>query len=300
MHSTNNCMRRYLENSIEDGSGFTYQHFAIAPLCEFAKLGNHLQHLYLVRNTITDKLQLWYCDIDVQYVNSYCHLNDQKGNILVDDVVEHAFTECITKQIIPFEFDDIEILLDYSIQLEDPCTYMAFLVSENAKTGLFLRHGVNIILNKYKWYDSLEKIGAEHLLAKEENKAFILNKMGDIVCSLGQYQFIRLIGEDTYLAEMDNCKLIKKFDGKVVAPIVKGQFVRLTNDSHYITHDHNGYAIFDFYGNVITGGYNTIKNSNDKYIVAEKNAEFYLLDLSGLVILKSKDFMIVTRAFWAK
>ena len=124
--------------------------------------------------------------------------------------------------------------------------------------------------------------------------------MGDIVCSLGQYQFIRLIGEDTYLAEMDNCKLIKKFDGKVVAPIVKGQFVRLTNDSHYITHDHNGYAIFDFYGNVITGGYNTIKNSNDKYIVAEKNEEFYLLDLSGLVILKSKDFMIVTRAFWAK
>ena len=182
--------------------------------------------------------------------------------------------------------------------MDYPYSYMAFLVKENAKTGLFLCNQVNIILNK--WYDSLEKIGEEHLLAKEENESLILNKMGDIVGTLGQYQFIRLIGEDTYLAEMDNCQLIKKFDGKVVAPIVKGQFVRLTDDSHYLTQDCNGYSILDFYGNVTTGGYNIIKNSNDKYIVAEKSGEFYLLDLSGLVILKSNDFMTVTRAFWAR
>lgn len=177
-----------------------------------------------------------------------------------------------------------------------PYSYMAFLISENAETGMYIcNHGE---IELIKWYNSIEPIGMDFLLAKNKNKSFILDKMGNMVSFLGQYRFKRLINEDTYLAEIcDDC-LIKKFDGKVVAPIVLGNFERLTDENHYLSKDNNGYSIYDFYGNVISGGYDAIKNFSKKYIVAAKGEESYLLDLSGMIKLKSKDFMTVVRAFW--
>lgn len=42
MIATNNCypMRRYLEEYLENHPNSRYRHYEIAPLCEFAKLGN--------------------------------------------------------------------------------------------------------------------------------------------------------------------------------------------------------------------------------------------------------------------
>ena len=100
------------------------------------------------------------------------------------------------------------------------------------------------------------------------------------------------------MAENDERQLIIKFNGTVVAPIVLGRFERLTDENHYLTHVNNGYAIYDFYGNMIGDEYESIKNSNENYIVAIKDDESYLLDLSGKVKLKSNDFMTVCRSFW--
>lgn len=72
---------------------------------------------------------------------------------------------------------------------------MAFLISENAETGMYIcNHGE---IELIKWYNSIEPIGMDFLLAKNKNQSFILDKMGNMVSFLGQYRFKRLINEDT-------------------------------------------------------------------------------------------------------
>ena len=296
MIATNNCypMRRYLEEYLENHPNSRYRHYEIAPLCEFAKLGHQLKNLYIIRNLVSNKMQLWR-DIDSQYLFKFTRQNATLYQS-IEEIIEDDFQSCIAKQIVPFEFDDINILLEDRSQLDYPYSYMAFLIRENAKTGMFISNGVNIDLKH--WYESIDLIGFDNLLAKDKDQSFILDKMGNVVCTLGQYRFIRLIDGGTYLAENDERQLIIKFNGTVVAPIVLGRFERLTDENHYLTHINNGYAIYDFYGNMIGDEYESIKNSNENYIVAIKDDESYLLDLSGKVKLKSNDFMTVCRSFW--
>ncbi|MBD5184660.1 MAG: hypothetical protein HDS97_07200 [Bacteroidales bacterium] len=270
-----------------------YKHFNFAPLSEFAKLGDKLKSMYIVQNTITDKLQLWRSDFKgMHFLNSSFSNYEQ---FLSPKTIEQSFKTYSTKQVVPFEFDDINILLDYNTVLHYP--YMAFLITENAKIGMFLYCEENLYL--VDWYDSIKEIGCEYLLAQNNNEYFILDKMGGKVVYIErQVHFKRLISKDAYLAEANNKQFIKKFDGSIMVPIIIGDFIRFTNDSHYLSQDKNGYSILDFYGNVMTGGYDKIKNSSDKYIIAEKNKEFFILNPSGQIVLSSYDYMTITRTFW--
>lgn len=66
MFNTNDCIpiRRYLESFIENNPDSRYNHYEIAPLSEYAKFGNQLKDLYIIRNITNNKLQLWYSDIN--------------------------------------------------------------------------------------------------------------------------------------------------------------------------------------------------------------------------------------------
>ena len=295
MNSTNDCMpmRAYVDDFTNNHPDYIYQNHSIAPLSTFAKFGNQLSNLYVVLNNSTNKLQLWYSGNNRKTLPGIYGSNVNLGFDKVSDILDYAINHQLATKIFPFEFDDVNILLE----LDDPFDYMAFLIENNNRTGLYIRNAMN--LNLINWYDEIILIGEDLLLAKEGTVAFILNRFGKKMTSIGEHKFIRLISNNSYLVEINKKQQILNFDGEIIAPVILNEFIRLTDESHYISKYSGKYFICDFYGNVASGGYNAIKNSNNSYIVSQKENVFYLLDLSGKIILESDDYMTVVRNFWS-
>ncbi len=294
MVTTNDCMpmRSYLSDFIEKYPEYNYMNFEIVSLYEFAKFGKQLSNFYLIRNKLTNLLQLWYSDADFSLLSNKHNLVNNTHTSF-DQVISMVIDNYHTKQIIPFEFENVNFLLDYTIRLDHP---YGLLIENDNKIGLFL---INNYAHLIKWYDQIKHIGYDFLLATENDESFFLNPFGEIVTYLGKCIFGSLINEKLFISVCNGAQSIRNLNNEIVAPVVLYDFVKLTDNQHYLTKCGNKFSIYDFYGNKMSEDFDIIKNMNDRYIVAQNNDEFYLLGLTGNIITHSSDFMVITRVFWS-
>lgn len=299
MYSTSRCMdiREFVDDFCEDHPEYVCKSYSIIPLCHFPKFGMELSHLYITRNNSTNKLKLWMGSFDndlLPHLHRYGHWCDLYYVEKFDEYV--ALHNSEVRQMFSFEFDNINILFDYSGQLDSHHAYMAFLIENDGKTAFYLFD--NDKPSHPIWYDRIITIENNLILATKGSISYILNAIGQSVCCIGEYRMIKLISNFLFLAELNGNKCIRNFEGKTIAPIVKGQFQRLTDEYHYLSKEFDKFSIYDFYGNKSSDDYDSIKNSNNKYLFTQREDKYYLLDLSGRVIEESTDFMTICREFW--
>lgn len=268
MHSTSYITP--IRSFIDSYSKNNDQKPSLIPLAKYPKFGNFLKNLYIEHDTLSNKITVCYRDID-----------------------SHSF-----KDLIPFSFDDTDIVFKYTDKSKFPYSYIAFIIKEEGKSCLYINS--NGMIFQSEWYDLLYYSDYDFFIAERDNNSYLLDLNGAIQTELGEDKFISYINEELFISEKKGELCIKNYNNEIVASRICGRFDKLTNKDHYIASiDNNKFAIFNFFGEKKSLEFDRIRNMNKNYIVAQKDDMFYLLTLSGEIVINSTDFMEITHVFWS-
>ncbi|MDE6480480.1 MAG: hypothetical protein K2L45_09435 [Muribaculaceae bacterium] len=257
--------------------------YYVAPLFDFPKFGIELEDLFLLFNKSTQKLQLWGMPKNIGNPD-HSSRDIQYTEIIKGLKYKSAF------RILPYEFDDISILIDDSLNLT------SFIIENESRAALWISCPT---IQKYeKWFDDVQDVEYGKYLVSEHGESFLLDRFGQIYSSLGTLRFQRMIDEDAFIVESSEGLSIRNGKGDILISKIVPRFERLTDRTHYLSCKDGQYSIHDCNGKMISGPYDKILNHNDRYITAKRDNQFFLLDLTGKNLLESLEFRTITRAFW--
>lgn len=270
-------MREFIEhNQKYDRKNFiNYRNYTILPLKKYPKLGYEFSELYLVCNNLTNKLQLWYSDID-EHLLSFV----RRDLSCLDYFISKALNEYKTKKLVPFEFDDLNILISYQSK-----SYKGLLVDDNGKTGFYVFEDDRSYF--VKWYDELRYVGYEYLLAKDDEGSCIIDKYGDIVVCFGKSRFISFVNDELFISEYGGVKAVRNLKNEVK---LYGEIKNIGYD-YLLAENENGSLIVDKHGDPVVRLEDNkfISLANDKLFISEyggvKSIRNFRDEIVGPIIL---------------
>lgn len=286
-------MRRYIKGSSHMHFKSLNPNFIIFPLKSFPKLGRYLHFLYLIYDKMTNKMQLWHCNMP--WNDSYYQNTHNKGSM--DCLLVKALKHYNPTKVIPFEFDEIHIIISPNNQSDDQLSNYSFIIELNDKKTLYRIFQPRD--TPIKWYNEIIFATSDYLLALDDSGSYILDVNGETISQIDPYTFVRSINDTSFIAELDGKRCIVDIFGNIIVPVIIGEFINYTDNEHYLARNDNKYHIVDFNGNIISEKYDIIVNHNTKHILAQKDNVYFIIDFRGTVMFAHADYMTAVRQFWS-